>query len=171
MTQTLDGATRLHYIVGDPIAQVKSPAGVTQAFADHGRNAVCVPAHVSPAHLADWVRGASLAQNVDGIIVTVPHKFACTDLCVTVEVSGVPCRPERRGHWRRGYVTDDRDRLAAVHPVKPSAPRGAERLREHYGIEQGVSRRYWVPRVADGNPHVVDVPDKAIGPKGDGVGA
>jgi shikimate dehydrogenase len=83
MTQALSGATRLHYIVGDPIAQVKSPAGVSQAFADHGRDAVCVPVHVSPAHLADWVRGASLAQNVDGIIVTVPHKFACTDLCAT----------------------------------------------------------------------------------------
>ena len=62
MTQNLSGTTRLHYIVGDPIAQVKSPAGVTQAFADHGRNAICVPAHVSPAHLADWVRGALLAQ-------------------------------------------------------------------------------------------------------------
>ena len=83
MTSLLSGASRIHYIVGDPIAQVKSPAGVTQAFADHGRNAICVPAHVSPAHLADWVRGVSLAQNVDGIIVTVPHKFACTELCDT----------------------------------------------------------------------------------------
>jgi shikimate dehydrogenase len=83
MTEQLTGATRLHFIVGDPIAQVKSPAGVTQAFTAHGRNAVCVPAHVSPAHLADWVRGVSLAQNVDGIIVTVPHKFACTELCAT----------------------------------------------------------------------------------------
>jgi shikimate dehydrogenase len=83
MNETLSGASRVHFIVGDPIAQVKSPAGVTQAFADHGRNAICVPAHVSPAHLAEWVRGASLAQNVDGIIVTVPHKFACTDLCAS----------------------------------------------------------------------------------------
>ena len=79
----LSGATRVHFIVGDPIAQVKSPAGVTQAFASHGQNAVCVPAHVSPANLAAWVQGASLAHNVDGIIVTVPHKFACTDLCGT----------------------------------------------------------------------------------------
>jgi shikimate dehydrogenase len=83
MTQTLSGATRLHYIVGDPIAQVKSPAGVSQALADHGRDAICVPAHVAPAQLAEWVRGVSLAQNVDSIIVTVPHKFACTDLCAT----------------------------------------------------------------------------------------
>ncbi|MDO9146814.1 MAG: shikimate dehydrogenase [Hydrogenophaga sp.] len=83
MSHLLSGASRIHFIVGDPIAQVKSPAGVTQAFADHGHNAICVPAHVAPAHLAEWLRGASLAQNVDGIIVTVPHKFACTDLCGT----------------------------------------------------------------------------------------
>ena len=84
MTHTLNGATRIHHIVGDPIAQVKSPAGVTQAFADHGRNAVCVPAHVAPDDLAAWTAGVSLGQNVDGIIVTVPHKFACRDLCATV---------------------------------------------------------------------------------------
>jgi shikimate dehydrogenase len=83
MTDSLNGATRVHFIVGDPIAQVKSPAGVTQAFRAQAHNAVCVPAHVSPAHLAEWVRGVSRAQNVDGIIVTVPHKFACADLCAT----------------------------------------------------------------------------------------
>lgn len=83
MTTLLDGATRVHFIVGDPIAQVKSPAGVTQAFNDKGHNAICIPAHVSPADLSAWTDGASLAHNVDGIIVTVPHKFACFDLCAT----------------------------------------------------------------------------------------
>ena len=83
MSQPLSGATRVHFIVGDPIAQVKSPAGVTQAFQDAGRDAVCIPAHVSPADLAGWAQGVSLAQNVDGIIVTVPHKFSCFDLCAT----------------------------------------------------------------------------------------
>ena len=83
MTTLLDGATRVHYIVGDPIAQVKSPAGVTQAFNAKGHNAICVPAHVSPAELSAWADGVSLAHNVDGIIVTVPHKFASFDLCAT----------------------------------------------------------------------------------------
>jgi shikimate dehydrogenase len=83
MTTPLDGATRVHYIVGDPIAQVKSPAGVTQAFHDKGHNAICIPAHVSPAKLSAWTDGVSLAHNVDGIIVTVPHKFACFALCAT----------------------------------------------------------------------------------------
>jgi shikimate dehydrogenase len=81
MSQPLSGATRVHFIVGDPIAQVKSPAGVTQAFHAAGRDAVCMPAHVSPAELREWALGVSKAQNVDGIIVTVPHKFACFDLC------------------------------------------------------------------------------------------
>jgi len=83
MTPLLDGATRLHFIVGDPIAQVKSPAGVTQAFMDKGSNAICIPAHVPPADLTAWTAGVSLGKNVDGIIVTVPHKFACFDLCAT----------------------------------------------------------------------------------------
>ena len=88
MSQALSGATRVHFIVGDPIAQVKSPAGVTQAFQDAGRNAVCVPAHVSPADLAGWAEGVSKMQNVDGIIVTVPHKFSCFDLCATTSDRG-----------------------------------------------------------------------------------
>lgn len=83
MTQLLNGATRVHFIVGDPIAQVKSPAGVTQAFNDAGHNAICIPAHVTPANLAGWHAGVSLAGNVDGIIVTVPHKFAYQALCDT----------------------------------------------------------------------------------------
>lgn len=83
MLEQLNGATRVHFIVGDPIAQVKSPGGVTQAFENHGRNAICVPAHVAPSDLTAWKEGVSLSKNVDGIIVTVPHKFACFELCAT----------------------------------------------------------------------------------------
>jgi shikimate dehydrogenase len=84
----LDGASRIHFIVGDPIAQVKSPAGVSQALQDAGLNALCIPAHVAPADLADWTAGVSLSKNVDGIIVTVPHKFAYFDLCATTSERG-----------------------------------------------------------------------------------
>ncbi len=83
MSNLLSGTSRVHFIVGDPIAQVKSPAGVTQALHDRGHNAFVMPAHVAPADLAAWLAGVSLAKNVDGIIVTVPHKFACFDLCAT----------------------------------------------------------------------------------------
>ena len=83
MLDNFSGATRVHLIVGDPIAQVKSPFGVTQAFESAGRDAICVPAHVPTQDLAAWFAGISLARNVDGVIVTVPHKFDCHAFCKT----------------------------------------------------------------------------------------
>jgi len=83
MSDLLSGATRVHFIVGDPIAQVKSPANVTRAYHERGLNAYVMPAHVTPADLVAWLAGVSLAKNVDGIIATVPHKFACFELCAT----------------------------------------------------------------------------------------
>jgi shikimate dehydrogenase len=83
MLENFSGATRVHLIVGDPIAQVKSPFGVTQAFESHGKDAICVPAQVAPKDLAQWFAGVSLARNIDGIIVTVPHKFDCYAFCKT----------------------------------------------------------------------------------------
>ena len=80
----LDGATRLIAIVGDPIAQVKSPAGVTASLQARGRNAIVVPMHVTAIDLDRFVHGASLARNLDGIIVTIPHKFAMTAYCTTL---------------------------------------------------------------------------------------
>lgn len=80
----LSGETRLVAIIGDPIAQVKSPAGVTKALLESGRNALVIPVHVTPADLDQFVNGVSLAKNFDGIIVTVPHKFSATRLCKTM---------------------------------------------------------------------------------------
>ena len=83
MQSPLSGATRVYYIAGDPIAQVKSPAGVSQAFHARGHNAYVMPAHVAPVDLSAWLAGVSLAQNVDGVIITIPHKFAAFALCAT----------------------------------------------------------------------------------------
>ena len=49
------GATRLFVIVGDPIAQVRSPAGVTAAFAARGHDGILVPVQVSTADLPDFL--------------------------------------------------------------------------------------------------------------------
>jgi len=83
MLENLNGATRVHIIVGDPIAQVKSPFGMTEAFEARGKNSICIPAHVSTANLKQWFQGVTHAQNVDGVIVTIPHKFDCYSLCNT----------------------------------------------------------------------------------------
>jgi len=83
MTPALSGATRVVAIVGDPIAQVKSPAGVTAELLAHGCNAIVVPMHVAPADFGQFMRGMQNAQNVDGIIATVPHKFAAFEHCAS----------------------------------------------------------------------------------------
>lgn len=80
---SLSGETRVIAIVGDPIAQVKSPAGVTRALVERGRNCVVIPAHVTPGDLDTFMRGAAVAKNFDGIIATVPHKFAAYGYCAT----------------------------------------------------------------------------------------
>lgn len=77
----LDGETRVYYVVGDPIAQAKSPSSVSAVFQERGLNAVCIPAHVAREDLAAFFQGVKTMKNVDGIMVTVPHKIAFTDLC------------------------------------------------------------------------------------------
>lgn len=76
MNFELNGASRLHFVVGDPIAQVKSPAGVTEMLQQRGHNAVCIPGQVAPSDLEAFWAGARTLKNLDGVIITVPHKIA-----------------------------------------------------------------------------------------------
>lgn len=78
------GATRLYVIVGDPIAQVRSPAGVSAEFAARGHDGILVPVQVAPADLSDFLSVAARLKNLDGIVVTIPHKFACFEACASV---------------------------------------------------------------------------------------
>lgn len=77
----LDGETRLIPILGDPIAQVKSPALLGQRLAEAGLNAIVPPAHVRPGDFAAVVDGLKRIGNLDGFVVTIPHKFAAADIC------------------------------------------------------------------------------------------
>ncbi|MBV1789756.1 hypothetical protein KQ940_17005 [Marinobacterium sp. D7] len=77
----LDGATELIPIVGSPIAQVRSPAGMTEAMQANGRNAIIVPCHVLPEDCAEFFSLMRRMPNVSGIIVTVPHKIPAVEAC------------------------------------------------------------------------------------------
>jgi shikimate dehydrogenase len=72
----LTGATRLYGIVGDPIAQVRSPEVFTQRFADAGIDAVLIPLHVPAAQFDAAIKGLLGLGNLDGLLVTVPFKPA-----------------------------------------------------------------------------------------------
>lgn len=80
----LDGETRLIPILGDPIAQVKSPALLTEGLAARGMNVIVPPVHARPADFAGIVAGLKQIGNVDGLVITVPHKFIASDACDTL---------------------------------------------------------------------------------------
>jgi shikimate dehydrogenase len=74
--ENYSGATRIYPIVGDPIAQVKSPSRLTGAFEAAGHDAIVVPFQIAPAEIDEFLRALDFARNVDGMLATVPHKFA-----------------------------------------------------------------------------------------------
>jgi shikimate dehydrogenase len=119
MIPSLDGETRLHLIVGDPIAQTSSPAGLTREFAARNANAVCVPVHVAPGDFDAFMRAAKRVQNIDGFVITIPHKFAalahCDETSDHARRLGAVNLLHRLGGGRwRGDMTDGTAMVAAL---------------------------------------------------------
>ena len=83
MLDHLSGATRLFPIIGDAIEYAESSARLTRSFGARGRNAVCVPMQVPRPALDDVIRGLSATPNVDGLLVTMPHKRTAFGYCAT----------------------------------------------------------------------------------------
>jgi shikimate dehydrogenase len=81
VTQTrLSGSTRLYAVLGDPVAQVRAPGLINPLLAGLGVDAVVIPVHAPAEHLADIVSGLVRIANLDGLLVTVPHKAAVCGL-------------------------------------------------------------------------------------------
>jgi shikimate dehydrogenase len=70
----ITGATRLYVIIGDPIAQVRSPETFSEGFAATGVDAVLVPVHVPDQSFDEIVPALLRVGNLDGVLVTVPFK-------------------------------------------------------------------------------------------------
>jgi shikimate 5-dehydrogenase len=83
MLDHLSGATRLFPIIGDPIRYVEPPMRLTRTFGARGHDGVCVPMQVPGPALDDVMRGLSATPNVDGLLVTMPHKRAAVSHCAT----------------------------------------------------------------------------------------
>ncbi|MFM0304285.1 shikimate dehydrogenase [Paraburkholderia sediminicola] len=101
----IDGETKIVAIVGDPIAQAKSPELFNALFERCEANAVLIPLHVPPAELGAVLEGMRGIANLAGVVVTVPHKIAAaayaTDLSDSArQTGGVNClRREVDGTW------------------------------------------------------------------------
>lgn len=68
------GTARLFAIIGDPVGHVRTPLVFNAYFAEHGIDAICVPIHIRPEDLEAGIAGLKAIANLDGFIVTAPHK-------------------------------------------------------------------------------------------------
>ena len=101
----ITGATRLYAIIGDPIAQVRSPEVFTQRFVEEGIDAVMVPVHI-PGDRLDAIVPALLAlKNLDGVLVTIPFKARMAAYAARIGATGTTIgavnalRREVDGSW------------------------------------------------------------------------
>jgi len=126
------GATRIVFIVGDPVAQVKAPFGLTRVFQERGADLIVVPARVAAEDFADFVAAIERMGNADGMIVTVPHKFAARRFCTEVDAPAARVgsvnlmRRRPTGGWF-GTMTDGQGCLAGLR-AKGFTPAGKRAL-------------------------------------------
>jgi shikimate dehydrogenase len=71
----VSGRTRLYGIVGHPISQARSPQTVTFELRRRGIDAVLVPLDVAPDVFDEVMPQLMKLGNLDGLVVTVPHKM------------------------------------------------------------------------------------------------
>ena len=77
----ITGHTKLYCIVADPIEHVKTPQMFNAHLQSIGVDAVLVPVRVSSNDLASFITGVRRCHNLQGIVVTVPHKISIVGLC------------------------------------------------------------------------------------------
>ena len=77
---SITGSTRLYAIVGDPVAPLRSPALFNADFARQGRDAAFIAFQIGDGDLAAAWPGLRAMRNLDGLVITMPHKEAVIPL-------------------------------------------------------------------------------------------
>ncbi len=76
----IDGNTRVYAVIGDPVTAVRSPEWFNTLFDRSGVNAVLIALQVKRGDLAEVFSGLKRIGNLDGLVVTMPHKNAMCEL-------------------------------------------------------------------------------------------
>ena len=129
---TLSGETLVVPILGDPIAQVKSPDGVTRILAARGATPSSSPCTWPPADLDAFIGGLSLAQ-LGRADRDVPHKFGLVAHCATLtDRAALPRLGQRRPPQPRRHLArrpGGRRSRSSAPPSRPArVPEGATAL-------------------------------------------
>ncbi|WP_041743305.1 shikimate dehydrogenase family protein [Collimonas fungivorans] len=75
----ISGSTRIFPVIGWPVEQVKAPALFNAYFKRHGIDARVIPLKIAPSGYLSAVRMLMAAENVGGILVSIPHKPLSVD--------------------------------------------------------------------------------------------
>ena len=76
----ITGTTRVFFILGDPVAQVRAPEVYNCLFPRFGLDAVLVPLKLPAAALPGFLEHGLKADNIGGLWATIPHKKALAAL-------------------------------------------------------------------------------------------
>ena len=68
------GETRIFPIIGHPIEQVRSPEMITAEMVRRGHKAILIPLDVLPEDFETSLSALMRAQNLDGLVFTIPFK-------------------------------------------------------------------------------------------------
>ncbi len=77
----ISGTTRIFGVLAHPVHQVKAPQLINRLLERIGFDGVMVPIHVQPDGFAALVDALRQMRNLDGFVVTVPHKTSMPALC------------------------------------------------------------------------------------------
>jgi shikimate dehydrogenase len=116
----IDGTTRVYAVIGDPVSAVRSPEWFNTLFEKNSVNAVLIPLQVGREDLAAAFTGLKTMRNLDGLVVTMPHKAPMCQLldelgpaARTVEAVNA-ARREPDGRWV-GDMFDGRGCVRGLH--------------------------------------------------------
>lgn len=149
----ITGATRVFFIVGDPVAQVRAPETFNAVFDKHGVDAVLVPARVSAAGLEAFVRSALQLGNCGGVWVAIPHKAPMLALLDTVD----------RLATAAGAVNAVRRNLDGSLEGALFDGVGFVRALDHFGVRTGGKRALVVGVGGGGSAIAASLADRDIG--------
>ncbi|MBR1175217.1 shikimate dehydrogenase [Bradyrhizobium sp. KB893862 SZCCT0404] len=101
----LTGKTRIHTLIGSPIAQVLAPGWLTERMKAADYDGLLVPLHIEKGNLDTALPVLKAMPNIDSILITLPHKFGaiahCDRLSGRARLLGAinAMRREEDGRW------------------------------------------------------------------------
>ncbi len=119
MTDTVSGKTAVYAILGDPVAQVGSPARFNALFRERGHDGVMVAMRIAADELAQGFAGLRTIGNLAGLVFTIPHKLPMVGLVDDLAPNGRlvgainAAKPGPDGRWI-GDMFDGRGCVAAA---------------------------------------------------------